>query len=110
MTGTPEPTIASMTSSWPATPSSLTAWAPARMSAATASSAAGTPLRNERNGRSPMMKRVGAPRRTAAGCRAIISTVAASVSAWPCTTIAALSPTRMQSMADVSSTRARLES
>ncbi len=59
---------------------------------------------------SPIRKRVGAPRRTAAVCSAMISTVAESVSECPCTTIAALSPTRMQSTAVASSARARLES
>ena len=59
---------------------------------------------------SPIRNRVGAPRRTAAVCQAIISTVAASVSGNPCMTIAALSPTSRQSMAVVSSARARAAS
>ena len=64
MTGTPEPTMAVITSSWPVDALELhRLGARAHERARPRRAPRGTPLRKERNGMSPIRNRVGAPRR-----------------------------------------------
>jgi hypothetical protein len=64
------------------------------------------PRRKVRKGMSATITASGAPRRTAAVCSTIISGVAWTVEGRPCTTMAALSPTRMASASEAATMRA----